>query len=664
MVPYDQTPASDTESIGSVLSERYRILGVIGDGGMGRVYAAEHVTLRRRLAIKVLKPELSRVEANVERFLQEARAASMIAHPNVVDIIDFGRVHGGPVYFVMEFLEGEDLAMLLRRQVRLPWPRVQQIVLQVVRGLHAAHMCGVIHRDMKPANIYLVRRADGSEHVKLLDFGIAKWVSQDGLGSLTGEGSVFGTARYMSPEQASGLPVDGRSDVYAVGVLLYEMLTGRPPFDSDNFMRVATQHINEPVLPPRDMAPDAGIGEIVEALVMRALAKNPADRYASMADFEAAILGASFESTVAIHSSTVMPHGSLGADAMDRTTVYDSRHTPTPLPRPAGRAPAELATFPEATVVKPTPLRSSASRARSSARVVNAAPPAQPPVPAALQHARNAPGPPSPLIVRREHRIEDEPPPMRDTNTGEFLRPALPTGMDRPPSEPVEHRTLPPVNWHGGNPSTGENVARGEGAETHEFARHVPRREASRNWMVITISAIALALVWAGGATWFFLFDDEEQTQQEVNPIVVKDEPRPIAAPEPPKPQPPKTEPPAPELPPPVPKPPRFDPPPRQAERAPRQQDELDALGDRDLGRGFGKASAAIRACGEQHGAIAGTGFDVSFDVVDGRAINVEVQRPNNVTTLGRCVQAAVQSKARFGKARQPSTGVKRRVRF
>ncbi len=656
MVPYDQTPASDTESIGSVLSERYRILGVIGDGGMGRVYAAEHVTLRRRLAIKVLKPELARVEANVERFLQEARAASMIAHPNVVDILDFGRVNGGPVYFVMEFLEGEDLAMLLRRQVRLPWPRVQQIVLQVVRGLHAAHKCGVIHRDMKPANIFLSRRPDGSEHVKLLDFGIAKWVSQEGLGSLTGEGSVFGTARYMSPEQASGLPVDGRSDVYAVGVLLYEMLTGRPPFDSDNFMRVATQHINEPVLPPRDMAPDAGIGEIVEALVMRALAKNPADRYPSMGEFEAAILGASYESTVAIHNP-------LGADAMDRTTVYDSRHTPTPLPRPAGRAPAELATFSEETVVKPTPLRSSASRARSSARVVNAPPPAQPPVPAALQHARNAPGPPSPLIVRREHRIEAEPPPMNDTNTGEFLSPVMPTGLEHPSSEPVEHHTLPPVNWHGGNPSTGENHARGEGAETHEFALRVPRREASRNWMVITISAIALALVWAGGATWFFLFDDEEQTQQEVHPIVVQDEPRPIAAPEPPKPQTPNTEPAPPEMPP-VAKAPPLEPPPRQAERAPRQPSELDALGNRDLGRGFGKASAAIQACAVQHGAIAGTGFDVTFDVVDGRAINVTVQRPQNVTPLGRCVQSAVQSKARFGKARQPSAGVKRHVRF
>jgi len=660
-----QPPAADTEMIGSVLSERYRILDVIGDGGMGRVYAAEHVTLRRKLAIKVLKPELARVEGNVERFLQEARAASTIAHPNVVDILDFGRVPGGPVYFVMEFLEGEDLAMLLRRQIRLPWPRVQQIVLQVVRGLHAAHKCGVIHRDMKPANIYLVRRPDGSESVKLLDFGIAKWVSPDGLGSLTGEGSVFGTARYMSPEQASGLPVDGRSDVYAVGVFTYEMLTGRPPFDSDNFMRVATQHINEPILPPRDMAPDAGISEIVEALVMRALAKNPADRYPSMAELEAAILGASYDSTVAIHNP-------LGAGGMDRTTVYDTRHTPEPRPsRSAERAPAALAMFPDATVVKATPLRTTAARARAgAARQIPAPAPApapappQPPVPAALATRDAAPAP-SPLIMRpREHDPDYDVVPSRESNTGEFLLPTLPAGMDRPPSEPVEHRTLPPVNWSGGNPSTAENHARGEGAETHEFALNVPRREVSRNWLVITISAIALALVWVGGATWFFLFDDEQETAPEVHPTVVQDEPRPIAAPERAKPQPPqaKIEPPA--EPPKIARnePPRRDPPIQRAPERPRAT--LDVLGDRDLGRGFARASAAIHECGERHGAITGTGFDITFDVSDGRATTVDVQRPHNVTYLGRCVAEAVQKKARFAKARQPTTGVKRHVRF
>jgi hypothetical protein len=421
-------------------------------------------------------------------------------------------------------------------------------------------------------------------------------------------------------------------------------------------MRVATQHINEPILPPRDMAPDAGIGDVVEGLVMRALAKNPNDRYPSMAEFEAAILGASFESTVAIHNP-------LGADALDRTTVYDTRRAQTPVPRPADRAPAQVASFSDETVVKPTPMRSSASRARATRRAAEPEPvPAQPPVSPAFA-PRGAANPPSPLIVRPEHEPDRSAAPRRPADTGEFLHPVLPTGLDHPGSEPVEQRTLPPVNWTGGNPSTAENHSRGEGAETHEFALHVPRREVSRNWLVITISAIALALVWAGGATWFFLFSDEQPDEPEVHPTVVKDEPRPIAVPEPPRPVPAKTEP-APPADPPK-DPPRFEPSREpQAHRAPPRGDVPDALGGRDLERGFGRAAAAIRECGATHGAIDGTGFELTFDVNEGRAVNVSVQRPHDVTPLGRCVAAAVQGRAKFTKARQPTTGVKRRVRF
>lgn len=376
--------ANASDLIGSVLSDRYRIVGIVGDGGMGRVYAAEHVTLRRKLAIKVLKPELAQHEANVERFLQEARAASMIAHPNVVDILDFGQIPGGPVFFAMEFLEGEDLSELLRRLGRLPWPRVQPILLQVVRGLAAAHQCGVIHRDMKPANIFLVQRGDAIDQVKLLDFGIAKVTLRDRPGRLTGEGSVFGTARYMSPEQAAGLPVDARSDVYAVGILAYEMLSGRVPFDSDNFMRVATQHMNDPVPPLRSMQPD--VDPIVDSLVMRALAKGLEDRYPSMAELEAAILAASFEATVAIANP-------LSLDALDRTTIYDPRRAAAP-PAVASRS---LAPAPaDATVVRPRPRRSPST---GRALAVGSAPPAAP-----LVHATPAPAVLAPARSLREQR--------------------------------------------------------------------------------------------------------------------------------------------------------------------------------------------------------------------------------------------------------------------
>jgi serine/threonine protein kinase len=656
--------AIGADMIGQVLSDRYRIAGVIGDGGMGRVFAAEHVTLRRRLAIKVLKPELAQHEANVERFLQEARAASMIAHPNVVDILDFGRIPAGPVFFVMEFLEGEDLSVLLRRLGRVPWPRVQPILLQVVRGLAAAHKCGVVHRDMKPANIFLVQRPDAMDQVKLLDFGIAKVVDRDRPGNLTGEGSVFGTARYMSPEQAAGLPVDGRSDVYAVGILAYEMLSGRVPFDSDNFMRVATQHINEPIPPLRQAAPD--VDPVVEALVMRALNKRPDGRYPSMAEFEAAILGASFESTVAIPNP-------LGADGVDRTTIYDTRRASRSNPPPVVDV--------DATVVRPHTRRHAIVAPRSQG---SGGAPVFAPMGDAGRRAQPRPNRaaavPPPMFdhggTSREPWDRDDP--MEDDfgsrgappSTGEFLAPILPTGMAAPSSTPIEQHTLPPVNWQGGNPATLEPSRRHEGAETHEFALNVPRREVSRNRWVITVSIFALLLVWAGGAVWFFVLRDDSDAAPEFHPTVVADEPRPSAVPAaPPKPAAEPTAAPRPTPAPPpvaaVDEPPR-DPPPREASPrpTPRPAAPRDTLGDGDIDRGFGKLRGAIVECGRTHGALEGTSFTLTFDVEGGRASHVAIQRPWDVTPLGRCVAAAVQAKGKFATAKSPRTGVVKRIRL
>jgi serine/threonine-protein kinase len=198
--------AAEPDLVGTVLADRYRIVKSLGDGGMGRVYLAEQTTLHKKLAIKVLKHEHCRDRSHVERFLQEARAASMIAHENIVSIIDFGAVPGGSVFFAMEYLEGEDLSETLKREGRMLWPRVRDIAMQVVQALAAAHARSVIHRDLKPANCFLIKHADGSDYVKLLDFGIAKVLdpemsSADGL---TRTGAVFGTAKYMAPEQASG----------------------------------------------------------------------------------------------------------------------------------------------------------------------------------------------------------------------------------------------------------------------------------------------------------------------------------------------------------------------------------------------------------------------------------------------------------------------------
>src|SRR5690606_23464402 len=303
--------------VGQILADRYRIEKLLGEGGMGSVYRAVHVALRKKVAVKVLHQDLCRDATQVDRFLQEARAASMIGHENIVDIVDFGPVPNGSVFFVMEFLEGEDLAELLRRESRLPWARARGLMLQIVRALGAAHSKGIIHRDLKPANCFLVRRSDGRDFVKLLDFGIAKVTDPESgsSGGLTRTGAVFGTAKYMAPEQACGEPADQRTDIYAAAICLYEFLTGPVPYDGDNFMRVLSPHLPGPRTLPSTMAPDASSSQAVEAIIVKALSKRPDDRYQSMQECEDALLSVApdgnFAGTLYEGPPQVGPLGSL-----------------------------------------------------------------------------------------------------------------------------------------------------------------------------------------------------------------------------------------------------------------------------------------------------------------------------------------------------------------
>lgn len=309
--------------VGHTLADRYQVLSLLGDGGMGSVYLAEHVTLRKKVAIKVLHQELCRDQTQVDRFLQEARAASMIGHENIVDIVDFGPVPGGSVFFAMEHLDGEDLADLLRRENRLSWARAKGLIVQILRALAAAHSKGIIHRDLKPANCFLIKKADGRDFVKLLDFGIAKVTdpeSGDG-GGLTRTGAVFGTAKYMAPEQACGEPADNRTDVYAAAVCLYEFMTGTVPYEGDNFMRVLSQHLTEPLTPPSTKAPDANISPAVEAVIVKALSKKPENRYQSMEEFSAAVeaigpdgnlAAAAYEGPMAVSHAQAQPNHGAG----------------------------------------------------------------------------------------------------------------------------------------------------------------------------------------------------------------------------------------------------------------------------------------------------------------------------------------------------------------
>jgi len=273
-----------------IIAGRFRILRLVGEGGMGAVYEAQHLVLPRRFAIKVLKPELSHDKSFVERFRREAIAAASVEHPNVIYITDFGATDEGSVYLVMEYLEGSGLDQLLSRQTRLSMSRALPILAQVADALDTAHRVNVIHRDLKPENILLTEVRGQKDFVKLLDFGIAKLQTPQFAGvALTMQGQVFGTAEYMSPEQAAGEPVDGRSDLYAVGCLAYEMLTGDPPF-TGTAVSVLQAHVRTPPAAPSTRLREHRIPPALDALVLRCLAKNPAERYQTGAELRRDLL--------------------------------------------------------------------------------------------------------------------------------------------------------------------------------------------------------------------------------------------------------------------------------------------------------------------------------------------------------------------------------------
>ena len=255
---------------------------------------AFHQRIDRKIAIKVLREDFSRRPDVVERFRREAKSASRIGHPNIVDVIDFGETPHGGSYFVMEMLEGEDLADLLSREVRLSPPRAVAIAYQCCRALAAAHEKGIVHRDLKPENVFLLERGGFPDFVKLVDFGVAKMSELDhaegsGGRKLTRTGMIFGTPEYMSPEQANGQSLDHRVDIYALGIILYETLTGSVPFEGESFMAVLSKHAVQPVPPLREMWPGLSVSPELEAVVMRALTKQRDQRFPHMRAFAEAL---------------------------------------------------------------------------------------------------------------------------------------------------------------------------------------------------------------------------------------------------------------------------------------------------------------------------------------------------------------------------------------
>jgi serine/threonine protein kinase len=291
----------------SVLGGRYRVEARIGSGGMGEVYRGVDTVLDRTVALKILLPQFARDANFVDRFRREAQAAARINHPNIVGIYDSGSDDETP-FIVMEFIEGRTLADFMSGGGRFTAVHAVEVTEKICDALAFAHAAGVIHRDIKPANVMVTRKGE----VKVMDFGIARIVAGPQTAPQTS--AVLGTAAYISPEQAQGQPVDGRSDIYSLGSVLYEMLTGKPPFTGDSPVAVAYKQVNEaPTLPSRS---NADVSPLLDAVLMRALAKNPANRYQTAEEFRADLERARLGQDV--HATPLMPAGDAATQLINR----------------------------------------------------------------------------------------------------------------------------------------------------------------------------------------------------------------------------------------------------------------------------------------------------------------------------------------------------------
>ncbi|MFZ1864938.1 MAG: serine/threonine-protein kinase [Polyangiales bacterium] len=273
---------------GDIIADRYRVVAAIGSGAMGSVHRIEHVQIGKVMAIKLLHREAEQNAESVARFHREAEAASRLNHPNTVHVFDFGRTKSGSLYLVMEYVDGEDLSKVIDKEGPIPFGRVASLIAQVADSAADAHRAGIVHRDLKPENIVVAPARDG-EMAKVLDFGLAKHFAGTVEGQVTSSGTIVGTPYYMSPEQIQGGEIDGRSDVYAMGAIMYECVVGKPPFEAPNAVGILSKHLSEEPRAPSARSP-LSVPPEADAIIMRCLEKDPARRYQSAEELRRALI--------------------------------------------------------------------------------------------------------------------------------------------------------------------------------------------------------------------------------------------------------------------------------------------------------------------------------------------------------------------------------------
>jgi serine/threonine-protein kinase len=322
-----------TDIVGSVIADRYHVVRKLGEGGMGRVYLAEQVKMGRMSAVKVMNRRLAQDPDAISRFNREAANASRISHQNVAQVYDFGETAEGLIYLAMEFVEGEPLTDILRRSGALPPERAAEIVRQTAEALAVAHDMGIVHRDLKPDNIMITRARDGSDLVKVVDFGIAKAMNVEAQ-KVTRTGLVVGTPEYMSPEQIAGDPLDGRSDIYSLGLVAFNKLTGRLPFLSKTAQESVIMRLTEPPRRLAEIRPQVPWSPAVQAVMDRALQRDAALRYASASEF-----GRALSAAVREQPTSFPPDGATAEPTLPPTRESEARgpDAPAAASRPLAR---------------------------------------------------------------------------------------------------------------------------------------------------------------------------------------------------------------------------------------------------------------------------------------------------------------------------------------